>query len=198
MVFWWPQAGIEHSRAMLRAEIAFLNEDIQQSWISDTPAQFAAGFAERARYALFEWTGLERLTQSAARSSGATASAFRQGLRLGYNRISPFVRAAMITVQVFAVRLAVLVLALPAFVLLSLVGLVDGLVRRDLRRWGGGRESSYLYHYAKGSVWRLVMIAWIGYLALPISLHPAFILLPFATLFAISISVTASTFKKYL
>ena len=35
------------------------------------------------------------------------------------------------------------------FVLLTWVGLVDGLVQCDLRRWGGGRESSYVYHYAK-------------------------------------------------
>ncbi|MCX8516905.1 MAG: DUF4400 domain-containing protein [Rhodoferax sp.] len=30
-----------------------------------------------------------------------------------------------------------------------MVGVVDGLVRRDLRRWGGGRESSFVYHHAK-------------------------------------------------
>ena len=40
----------------------------------------------------------------------------------------------------------------PVFVLFTLVALVDGLVRRDLRRWGGGRESSFVYHYAKQSV----------------------------------------------
>ena len=51
--------------------------------------------------------------------------------------------------QVFSVRLAILMLATPVFLLFSLVALVDGLVRRDLRRWGGGRESSFVYHYAK-------------------------------------------------
>jgi integrating conjugative element membrane protein (TIGR03747 family) len=96
------------------------------------------------------------------------------------------------------VRLAILCLATPLFILLSLVGLVDGLVQRDLRRWGGGRESSYVYHYAKRSVWRFVLAAWVSYLALPVSLHPIFIVLPFAILFAMSISLTASRFKKYL
>ena len=43
-----------------------------------------------------------------------------------------------------------------------------------------------------------MLSAWVCYLALPFSLHPVFIVLPFAILFAISISVTASTFKKYL
>ena len=32
----------------------------------------------------------------------------------------------------------------------------------------------------------------------PLSLHPSFVVLPFATLFALSVAVTASTFKKYL
>ena len=100
--------------------------------------------------------------------------------------------------QVFSVRLAILCLATPVFLLFSLIGLIDGLVQRDLRRWGGGRESSYLYHYAKNSVWMFMLGAWVCYLALPVSLHPVFIVLPFAILFAISISVTASTFKKYL
>jgi hypothetical protein len=46
------------------------------------------------------------------------------------------------------------------FVLFTLVALVDGLVRLDLRRWGGGRESSFVYHYAKQPVLPLVALAW--------------------------------------
>ena len=87
---------------------------------------------------------------------------------------------------------------LPVFVLFSLVALVDGFVKRDLRRWGGGRESSFVYHWAKRSAMPLMVLSWVIYLALPFSLHPTFIVLPFATLFALSVSVTASTFKKYL
>ena len=198
MVLWWPEAGIEHSRAMLRAEIAHLTQDVRQSLITDTPAKFAADFAERARHLLFEISGVERLAQTLARPVNPSVLGLRMRLRQAYQHIVPFVHAAMTIVQVFAVRLAVLALAIPTFVLFSLVGLVDGLVRRDLRRWGGGRESSFLYHYAKGSVWRLVLIAWVTYLTLPFSLHPALILLPFATLFAISTSITAGTFKKYI
>ena len=100
--------------------------------------------------------------------------------------------------QVFCVRLAVLSLSMPVFFLFGLVGLVDGLVRRDLRRWGGGRESSFVYHYARRSVLPLMLSAWVTYLALPFSLHPAWIVLPFATLLALVVTVTAGTFKKYL
>ena len=88
--------------------------------------------------------------------------------------------------------------ATPVFQLFSLVALVDGLVRRDLRRWGGGRESSFVYHYAKKAAVPLMVLTWVVYLSLPFSLHPAFIVLPFAMLFALAVTVTASTFKKYL
>jgi integrating conjugative element membrane protein (TIGR03747 family) len=80
----------------------------------------------------------------------------------------------------------------------SLVALVDDLVQRDLRRWGGGRESSFVYHYAKRAALPLVVITWVVYLSLPFSLHPTFIVLPFAALFALTVAVTASMFKKYL
>ena len=115
-----------------------------------------------------------------------------------YRPLAEFVIAAMQVTQVFSVRLAILSLATSVFLLFSLVALVDGLVRRDLRRWGGGRESSFVYHYAKKAVLPLVVITWVTYLALPFSLHPTFVILPFATLFALALAVTASTFKKYL
>ena len=38
---------------------------------------------------------------------------------------------------------------------------VDGLVRQDLHRWGGGREGPFIYHDAKQSVLPLVALAWI-------------------------------------
>lgn len=119
-------------------------------------------------------------------------------LRHYYQLAEDYILAAMLVTQVFAVRLAVLVLALPAFVLLGLMGLTDGLVRRDIRRWSGGRESSFVYHWAKKLLYPALILPWILYLAIPSSIHPNLIVLPFAILFAVSVRVMASTFKKYL
>jgi hypothetical protein len=47
-------------------------------------------------------------------------------------------------------------------------------------------------------VLHLVVLSWVIYLALLFSLHPTFLAMPFATLFALTAAVTASTFKKYL
>ncbi len=198
MVFWWPEQGLDHSRQMLEQEIQYLDRDFRQSVVSSDPSRFARRIASRSHYFLFELTGVVRLTEWLSTPMTTGESGIRNRLRRGYLSIAEFVTAAMQIVQVFSVRLAILCLATPVFLLFSLIGLVDGLVQRDLRRWGGGRESSYLYHYAKKSVWIFMLSAWVGYLALPFSLHPAFIVMPFAILFGFSISITASTFKKYL
>jgi len=64
--------------------------------------------------------------------------------------------------------------------------------------WCGGREGSFVYHYAKKAAIPLIIMAWVLYLALPFSLHPFWIILPFAVAFAFPVTITASTFKKYL
>jgi hypothetical protein len=45
-------------------------------------------------------------------------------------------------------------------VLAAFVGLVDGLVRRDVRRFGAGRESGFLHHRAKAALAPLAMPPW--------------------------------------
>ena len=198
MVFWWPETGLDHSRQMFEKEIQYLHEDFRHSILSSDPSRFAKNMAERSHYVLFELTGVIKLTQWLSKPPTTSEEGVRLKLRRLYVPAADFFMAAIQIVQVFSVRLVILSLATPIFLLFSLIGLVDGLVQRDLRRWGGGRESSYLYHYAKKSVWIFVLIAWVGYLALPFSLHPVFLVLPFAILFGMTVSIAASTFKKYL
>ena len=88
--------------------------------------------------------------------------------------------------------------AIPLFALAAFTGLVDGLVRRDLRKFGSGRESSYLYHKARGTIIPLTIVPWTVYLAIPISISPLLILLPCAVLLGVSVYITVSSFKKYL
>ncbi|WP_416383712.1 TIGR03747 family integrating conjugative element membrane protein [Pseudomonas guariconensis] len=86
--------------------------------------------------------------------------------------IQNYALAVLFTVLIFCVRLVVLALTIPLFALAAFTGLVDGLVRRDLRRFGSGRESSYLYHKARGTIIPLAIFPWTFYLALPISISP--------------------------
>ena len=198
MVFWWPEEGLQHSRSMLEAEIGYLDSDFRRSIMTSSPAEFAKTVADKTYYVLFEFTGLVDLITWVSIPPTPLETGLRPKLHSLYQAVAEFVIAGMQVTQVFSVRLAILTLAMPVFALFSLVAIVDGFVKRDLRRWGGGRESSFVYHWAKRSAMPLLVLSWVIYLALPFSLHPTFIVLPFAVLFALSVSVTASTFKKYL
>ncbi len=198
MAAWWPDEGLDHSRDMLAAEIGYLQADLGRSLVSSNPARFTKTVADRAYYVLFEFTGVAHFIEWVGRPSASGESGLRPRLHAVFRPVAEYVLAAMQVTQVFSVRLAILVLATPVFIAFSLVAIVDGLVSRDLRRWGGGRESSFVYHWAKRSALPLFVLTWVIYLALPFSLHPSFVVLPCATLFAMSVAVTASTFKKYL
>lgn len=106
--------------------------------------------------------------------------------------------AALFTVFTFVVRLAVLTLAMPLFLLTVITGAVDGLMRRDLRKFGADRESSFVYHRAKRTLLPLMVSPWVIYLFLPWSLNPSWVLLPCAALLGCMVAITAATFKKYL
>ncbi len=198
MVMWWPDEGLDHSRTMLASEISYLDNDFRHSVVTSDPAQFAKRFADNTYHYLFEITRFVDFIRWISPPPTVNEQGLRPKLHKIFNPIAEFVIAMMQVTQVFSVRLAILTLAMPIFLLFSLVALVDGLVQRDLRRWGGGRESSFVYHYAKKAALPLVVLAWVTYLSLPFSLHPTFVVLPFATLFALTVAVTASTFKKYL
>jgi len=198
MVLWWPEEGLDHSRKMLAAELGYLDADFRRSVVTSDPARFARTVADNTYYALFEFTRFVDALDWLSQPPAPGEEGLRPKLHSLYRPIADFVVAAMQVTQVFSVRLAILTLATPVFVLFTLVALVDGFVQRDLRRWGGGRESSFVYHWAKRSALPLLVLSWVIYLALPFSLHPTFVILPFATLFALSVAVTASSFKKYL
>ncbi|MGE0371003.1 MAG: TIGR03747 family integrating conjugative element membrane protein [Gammaproteobacteria bacterium] len=104
----------------------------------------------------------------------------------------------LILVQVFLVRLLVLCLMPPLFLMAAFVRFVDGLVRRDSRRFGAGRESGFVYHRAKAALMLLVVLPWAVYLAMPISVSPILILLPSAVLLGVVVDTAAATFNKYL
>lgn len=198
MNLWWEDAGLDHSRAMLTQEIRYLDTDFRRSIVTSDPARFAKKVADGTFHYLFEVTRVVTFIHWVSMPPRTDETGLRPTLHKLYRPVAEYTIAAMQVTQVFSVRLAILMLATPVFLLFSLAALVDGLVRRDLRRWGGGRESSFVYHYAKKAAMPLLVLTWVVYLSLPFSLHPTFVILPFATLFALAVLVTAGTFKKYL
>lgn len=101
--------------------------------------------------------------------------------------------------QDVAVRLAMALFALPVLVLAILIGVVDGLVQRDVRKWSGGRESSFIYHHAKHYSKWFMTAGFSIYLGWPLSgFNPTYLLLAFAALTAFTLAIACASFKKYL
>lgn len=98
----------------------------------------------------------------------------------------------------FLLRLAILLQALPLFALIIVVGLIDGLVRRDLRRFGAGHKSGFVYHHAKRMISSSLIATGLAWLAVPFFFKPSYMLVPSAVITALSVSLVLGAFKKYI
>ncbi|MFN9525570.1 MAG: TIGR03747 family integrating conjugative element membrane protein [Pseudomonadaceae bacterium] len=198
----WQDQGWRHAQAMLNYELNHLSTHFTRSALVQEPGNTAHQIIESAYEWIFVKTGLlDWMSHTAAQArapSRAETRDFRYYISLIYQWSESYLIAAAFTVLTFIVRLLVLVLTLPLFILAAFVGLVDGLVRRDVRKAGAGRESGFVYHRAKAALMPLAVMPWIIYLTLPISVHPLLVLLPCAALLGVVVCITASTFKKHL
>lgn len=202
MHFFWPEQGWHHAQGMLDYELGQLSAHFTRSAIVQEPGRTAHWLVERSYEWIFVKTGLidwmrEASAQASAPSRGG-ARDFRYWISQVYVWTESYLIAAAFTTLTFIVRLLVLVLTLPLFLLAAFVGFVDGLVRRDIRKFGAGRESGFIYHRAKATLMPLAVAPWVIYLTLPVSLHPLLVLLPSAVLLGLAVDIAAGSFKKYL
>jgi len=186
MHLFWKDEGWRHSQQMLQYELGHLSNHFTRSVVVQEPGRTAHELVDTGYEWVFVRSGLlERMSQTAERarapSHGQTRN-FRYYISQAYVWTESYLIAAAFTTLTFLVRLLVLVLTLPLILTAAFVGLIDGLVRRDVRRFGAGRESGFIYHRAKASLMPLAVLPWVTYLALPISVHPLLILLPSAAL----------------
>ena len=202
MHFFWPEEGWHHAQTMLNHELALVSESFTRSVLVQEPGRSARQLVELAYEWLFEKSGLMDWIRDAATQSRAGAQGqahdFRHYLGQVYVHVEGYLIASAYMLLVFLVRLLVLTLTVPLFLLAAFVGLVDGLVRRDIRSFGAGRESGFLYHRAKASLMPLAVLPGVVYLALPVSVHPLLILLPSPVMLGTAVDIAAGTFKKYL
>lgn len=200
----WPEQGPRHSQQQLEAEIRYLRDDLKGSVFTQNPSRLAVTVATEIHQVVFEDTGLVKAVSaiqqvSAKRSPKNTKdnNPYQALLRQFGEGARNYMLAGMLATQVYALRLTVLFLSIPVFVLAGLVGAVDGIVQRDVNRWRGGRELGQRYHLAKSMVAPGLTLPWFVYLAWPSTVHPYLIILPFALFVGIVVAVTTATFKKY-
>ncbi|CAJ9260325.1 integrating conjugative element membrane protein, PFL_4697 family [Burkholderia pseudomallei] len=201
MLILWPDQGWHHAQLMLHHENDQLAADFFDSLVVHEPARTAQVWLDTTYRLIFVKTGLLAWIRDADAQTHANSlkgTDLRHYLGLVAVHLEDYLLAALYTCLTFLVRLLVLIMVLPLFVVAAFTGFVDGLVRRDIRRFGAGRESGFMHHRARATMMPLAVLPWIAYLALPISMNPLLVLLPFAVLLGLSVDVTIGSFKKYL
>ncbi|AZE99503.1 putative membrane protein [Pseudomonas orientalis] len=196
----WPEQGWRHAQGMMNFEMQQLSSYFTRSVVVQEPGRSAYRLVTWLHQSLLLDSGLlDWLTKMNEQAKAAdTSRGFNASLAQAVMYLERYVLAAFYTTMTFVLRLLVLVMTLPLFALTALTGLVDGLVRRDLRRFSAGRESGFLYHRARATILPLAVLPWVTYLALPVSVHPEVILFPTAILLLVVVNLTATNFKKYL
>lgn len=102
------------------------------------------------------------------------------------------------TLVSFMLRLTWLVAMLPLLCLCVVIGLAEGLVQRDLRRFGSGLESVFLHRYVIRSGSSVATTLWVFYLAQPLFVSAMLVLLPATLWLGITVWMAAGSFKRWL
>lgn len=197
MTFYYPDEGYHHAQTMLEREIGYLGSALEGDRINGDAIEKASDRVNDTVTFLFIDSGLVD-TLVSAKAPGPDDGTIMRNVKTVVAKYYDYLMSAVFIITMFFVRLAILILSMPAFLLFGIVGLSDGLMQRDLRRWCGGNESGYIYHWAKRFALPVLVITWVIYLAIPNSIHPNFIITPFAVLFGLVLMVMSSKFKKYL
>ncbi|MBX9706095.1 MAG: DUF4400 domain-containing protein [Gammaproteobacteria bacterium] len=111
----------------------------------------------------------------------------------------PLLNAALFGAQLLVMRGYLLLAWSPLFLALGIVGFIDGLAQRYIRRMRAGRESALIYHHAKALILLSLMLGSFIALIVPMSaIDTELIMIGSALIFGWTIQITTKRFKKYL
>ncbi|PHM46531.1 integrating conjugative element membrane protein [Xenorhabdus miraniensis] len=179
MTFVWPEQGASHSQNMMKTELQFLSTEFTQSLLLSEPTQTVSDGLAQAYQWIFVDSGFMPWIQGQQRYQLNSRNDFMREFNTVLQEVSGYLReyglATVFITMVTLIRLAILVLSVPLFVMVVLVALVDGLGRRDLRRYGAGYESSFVYHHAKRGIKPACTVPYSSLLAFHTKIHNRYV-----------------------
>lgn len=143
---------------------------------------------------LYRKLGLIKPDIGTSRELGVTSSAVQRGIRA----MDFAIERALAGSQILAIRAAILVSYLPWVGFVYLLAIIDGLVERARRKFGGGRESSTIYHRAKYFQVTLATLATTAYLWWPSAIDADAVFTLVTLCCALLARQQAKYYKKYL
>lgn len=193
MTIWYPEEGAYHSLRLLESELSYL----------ENTALITTGYGNHIirnmlsnQQAFYLFVGdhlrLEQALHYLAESN-LIKVAFN---RFGWLVPEVYAVSTLNMINVMTLRIVIVLLSLPIFVLLMIWATGIGLTRRAIRRYQVRNESSFIFHHAKRIKLYSLVIPITVYLAWPNELSPTMTFAPFAVLYAASWMVMASKFKK--
>lgn len=217
ITFFYSDEGYKHAKDMYSIESAYLKNSYTDSFVTSSPSQLMKDNRNNLYQYVIKSTSIEHYLLKLAKdpdlrkdldripkpAEGATmadkANYYITYWRVGYKQIfRDYLLSAVYIVQVYAIRLTILFLSIPLLFTAIAYGASKGLNERSARRWGGGRESSTVFHWSK-MLWTMLLVSpFIIYLALPFSVHPSLVILPCAAALGAMTFIMASSYKKYI
>ncbi|HDX4196724.1 TPA: DUF4400 domain-containing protein, partial [Escherichia coli] len=133
LYFWWPQEGTVHTYRMMMRELGELNQELHIHSQGESI------------HTLLDYTSIMAL-----HIGRCVYSLFRQdNLVFSQNQVAQMITDVLVYVLLsFMIRIFRLVLILPLMLLFIVIGLIEGFVLRDLRRFGAGYESGFMFYWA--------------------------------------------------
>jgi integrating conjugative element membrane protein (TIGR03747 family) len=202
ITFLWPERGASRSYQVMLTEKQWLSTEFNLSLLLFRPSTTSVNWMNNAYELMFIKSGiLDWLSSQYKSPKTPDKGLFQQintwiGLLIGY--LYQYLLATVYIVTITMVRVIILFLSIPLFLLVIIVAIIEGLGRRDLRRYGAAYESSFVYHHARRLVKPAMYIPCMVYLSWPSAIYPNLLLLPAALLLGMAITVTVASFKKYL
>ena len=109
-----------------------------------------------------------------------------------------FLGIALAVTQLMGVRVFIFLVACPFFIGCVFLGVIDGLVKRDIRKFQGARESTFLFHRIKKTWKPLFFVPLFLYFVCPYPLTPTIFLAPMGISLGFMIQISLQSFKKYV
>jgi hypothetical protein len=181
---WWDEPGVLHSQKMVEQEIYYLNDRLEKNILEPLTGVTVQDAFEKTvgNVAKFiNWIGLGSYGKSQADGG-----------------FGAYIGAAANMIILTCIRFLVFIFALVLYVLFGWVGLSIGLLERDKRKAGGGRESGTIFQLARACVPISIALPLFLYLTWPNSIDPVWIMFPFAAGFGLAVAYMAASYKKYI
>jgi integrating conjugative element membrane protein (TIGR03747 family) len=205
MVLWLGhESGLNYLNDLLNGQLYYL-DTISHEFSINWPINFAVTCAHFVYEWMFVKTNLIHFIQDAQQSIQRSDSInnfaniylkSNSVISSTYSIVATYLKAVVISTELMVIKLITLFLSLFGIALIMLVGIADGLVQRDIRKFSGARETALLYHRAKSIALSFIIIGIFVYLILPLNFAPEFILIPTAAISAYFIMLSIKLFKK--